>query len=119
MTTTAFVHAEWITLHDDPDFRGFVDSCARSWTRSAPAHADLCRDSLPSGCRPPTLLLRFRLISGDEFRRSNNVAHVDAASLANTLNDENAELRLGHPECQRRAEALPWHHRGPSPRLFG
>ena len=30
-----FVHAEWITLHDNPNFRGFVDFCARSWTVSA------------------------------------------------------------------------------------
>ena len=36
-----FVHAEWITLHDNPNFRGFVDFLR---TELDPAHADLCRD---------------------------------------------------------------------------
>ena len=34
-----FVHAEWITLYDNSNFRGFVD-----FLRVGPAHADLCRD---------------------------------------------------------------------------
>ena len=33
-----FVHAEWITLHDNPGFRGF------GLGRIGPAQADLCRD---------------------------------------------------------------------------
>jgi len=39
-----FVHAEWITLHDNPGFRGFVDFLRAEWDRVGPAHADLCRD---------------------------------------------------------------------------
>ena len=39
-----FVHAEWITLHDNPDFRGFVDFLRVELDRVGPAHADLCRD---------------------------------------------------------------------------
>jgi thiaminase/transcriptional activator TenA len=39
-----FVHAEWITLHDNPNFRGFVDFLRRELDRVGPAHADLCRD---------------------------------------------------------------------------
>jgi thiaminase/transcriptional activator TenA len=39
-----FVHAEWITLHDNPDFRGFVDFLRAELDRVGPAHADLCRD---------------------------------------------------------------------------
>jgi thiaminase (transcriptional activator TenA) len=39
-----FVHAEWITLHDNPDFRGFVDFLRRELDRVGPAPADLCRD---------------------------------------------------------------------------
>ena len=39
-----FVHAEWITLHDNPNFRGFVDFLRTELDRVAPAHADLCRD---------------------------------------------------------------------------
>jgi thiaminase (transcriptional activator TenA) len=39
-----FVHAEWITLHDNPDFRGFVDFLRTELDRVGPAQADLCRD---------------------------------------------------------------------------
>jgi thiaminase (transcriptional activator TenA) len=37
-----FVHAEWITLHDNPDFRGFVDFLRAELDRVGPAQADLC-----------------------------------------------------------------------------
>jgi thiaminase (transcriptional activator TenA) len=39
-----FVHAEWITLHDNPGFRGFVDFLRAELDRVGPAQADLCRD---------------------------------------------------------------------------
>jgi thiaminase (transcriptional activator TenA) len=39
-----FVHAEWITLHDNPDFRGFVDFLRAELDRVGPAQANLCRD---------------------------------------------------------------------------
>jgi thiaminase/transcriptional activator TenA len=39
-----FVHAEWITLHDNPNFRGFVDFLRTELDRVGPARADLCRD---------------------------------------------------------------------------
>src|SRR6266404_5090821 len=39
-----FVHAEWIMLHDNPDFRGFVDFLRVELDRVGPAQADLCRD---------------------------------------------------------------------------
>ena len=39
-----FVHAEWITLHDNSNFRGFVDFLRTELDRVGPAHADLCRD---------------------------------------------------------------------------
>jgi thiaminase/transcriptional activator TenA len=35
-----FVHAEWITLHDNPNFRGFVDFLRAELDRVGPAHAD-------------------------------------------------------------------------------
>jgi thiaminase (transcriptional activator TenA) len=38
-----FVHAEWITLHDNPHFRGFVDFLRAELDRVGPAQADLCR----------------------------------------------------------------------------
>jgi len=37
-----FVHAEWITLHDNSNFRGFVDFLRAELDRVGPAHADLC-----------------------------------------------------------------------------
>src|SRR5437588_10937743 len=40
----SFVHAEWITLHDNPEFRGFVDFLRAELDRLGPAQADLCRD---------------------------------------------------------------------------
>jgi thiaminase (transcriptional activator TenA) len=39
-----FVHAEWITLHNNPDFRGFVDFLRAELDRVGPADADLCSD---------------------------------------------------------------------------
>jgi thiaminase/transcriptional activator TenA len=39
-----FVYAEWITLHDNPDFRDFVDFLRAELDRIGPAQADLCRD---------------------------------------------------------------------------
>src|SRR6202048_1714527 len=39
-----FVHAEWITLHDHPGFRSFVDFLRAELDRAGPAQADLCRD---------------------------------------------------------------------------
>ena len=39
-----FVHAEWITLHDNPDFHGFVDFLRAELDRVGPAEADLCCD---------------------------------------------------------------------------
>ena len=39
-----FVHAEWIMLHDNPDFRGFVDFLRAELDRIGRAQADLCRD---------------------------------------------------------------------------
>jgi thiaminase (transcriptional activator TenA) len=39
-----FVHTEWIRLHDNPDFRGFVDFLRAELDRVGPAQADLCRD---------------------------------------------------------------------------
>jgi thiaminase (transcriptional activator TenA) len=39
-----FVHAEWIALHDNPGFRGFVDFLRAELDRVGLAQADLCRD---------------------------------------------------------------------------
>ena len=39
-----FANAEWITLHDNPDFRGFVDFLRPELDRVGPAQPDLCRD---------------------------------------------------------------------------
>ena len=39
-----FVHAEWITLHDNPGFRRFVDFLRDELDRVGPAHADQCHD---------------------------------------------------------------------------
>ncbi len=41
-----FVHAEWITLHDNLDFRGFVDFLRAELDRVGPVQEDLCRDFL-------------------------------------------------------------------------
>jgi thiaminase/transcriptional activator TenA len=51
-----FVHAEWIMLHDNPDFRGFVDFLRAELDRIGPAHEDLCRDFF---CRAVALELSF------------------------------------------------------------
>jgi len=39
-----FVHAEWITLHDNPNFRTFVDFLRAELDRVGPAYSALCRD---------------------------------------------------------------------------
>jgi len=39
-----FVHAEWITLHDNPNFRVFVDFLRAELDRVGPLQSDLCRD---------------------------------------------------------------------------
>lgn len=39
-----FVHAEWITLHDNPDFRDFVDFLRAELDRTGPAEAARCGD---------------------------------------------------------------------------
>ena len=39
-----FVHAEWITLHDSPGFRDFVEFLRTELDRVGPAEAELCRD---------------------------------------------------------------------------
>jgi thiaminase (transcriptional activator TenA) len=39
-----FVHADWITLHDNSNFRGFVDFLRTELDRVGPAYADLCGD---------------------------------------------------------------------------
>ena len=51
-----FVHAEWITLHDNPGFRGFVDFLRAALDRIGPAQPDLCRDFF---CRAVALELSF------------------------------------------------------------
>ena len=40
----SFVHAEWITLHDNPDFRAFVGFLRAELDRVGPADADTARD---------------------------------------------------------------------------
>ena len=40
----SFVHAEWVALHDNPDFRGFVDFLRTELDRLGPAETGLCRD---------------------------------------------------------------------------
>jgi thiaminase/transcriptional activator TenA len=39
-----FVDAEWITLHDNPEFHGFVDFLRTELDRVGPTQAELCRD---------------------------------------------------------------------------
>ena len=39
-----FLHAEWITVHNNPDFRRFVDFLRAELDRVGPAQTDLCRD---------------------------------------------------------------------------
>jgi len=55
------VHAEWITLHDNPNFHGFVDFLRAELDRVGPAQADLCRNFFRravalelSSSKPPT-----------------------------------------------------------------
>jgi thiaminase (transcriptional activator TenA) len=51
-----FVHAEWIVLHDNPGFHGFVDFLRAELDRVGAAQADLCRDFF---CRAAALELSF------------------------------------------------------------
>jgi thiaminase len=51
-----FVQAEWIMLHVNPDFRGFVDFLRGELDRIARAQEDLCRDFF---CRAVALELSF------------------------------------------------------------
>lgn len=39
-----FVHAEWVTLHDNPDFRDFVTFLRAELDRVGPAQPDVARD---------------------------------------------------------------------------
>ena len=39
-----FVDGEWISLHNNPDLRSFVDFLRAELDRVGPAQADLCRD---------------------------------------------------------------------------
>lgn len=39
-----FIHAEWITLHDNPDFRDFVGFLRRELDRAGPGEAEVSRD---------------------------------------------------------------------------
>jgi thiaminase (transcriptional activator TenA) len=39
-----FVHAEWITLHDNPSFREFVSFLQSELDRIGPAQSEICRD---------------------------------------------------------------------------
>src|SRR5699024_7022634 len=40
----SFVHAEWITLHDNPDFRAFVDFLRSELDAAGPARAAVARE---------------------------------------------------------------------------
>jgi thiaminase/transcriptional activator TenA len=51
-----FVQAEWITLHDNSSFRGFVEFLRAELDRVGPAQADACRDFF---CRAVALELSF------------------------------------------------------------
>ncbi|MEO9338761.1 TenA family protein [Mesorhizobium sp. SB112] len=42
-----FVHAEWITLHDNPDFREFVAFLRSELDRVGPAEAEVSQDFFP------------------------------------------------------------------------
>lgn len=41
---SSFVHAEWITLHDNPDFRDFVGFLRAELDRVGPSEPDVARD---------------------------------------------------------------------------
>ena len=67
-----FVHAEWITLHDDPSFRSFVDflraeleaSAPRRWICAATFSVALSRSNSPFS-KPP---IRSEFSSGPRHR---------------------------------------------------
>ena len=52
----SFVHAEWITLHDNPDFRDFVGFLAAELDRVGPAEPQVAEDFFR---RATALELRF------------------------------------------------------------
>ena len=60
-----FVQPEWITLHDNPGFRDFVDFLHAELDRVGPPQADLCRDFFRRAVALGTLLLRSRLRRAD------------------------------------------------------
>src|SRR5215468_7720878 len=74
-----FVHAEWITLHDNPDFRGFVDFTARGVGPGRPRAPGSLPRLLPPGCSPRILFLRSRLHRPDLIP---NRGPILAAALA-------------------------------------
>ena len=51
-----FVHAGWITLHDSPTLRGFVEFLRAELDRIGPLQAELCSRLLRSRRRPRTRL---------------------------------------------------------------
>ena len=52
----SFVHAEWITLHDNPDFRDFVAFLRAELDRAGPAAEGVAMDFF---CRAVALELAF------------------------------------------------------------
>jgi hypothetical protein len=67
-----FVHAEWITLHDNPNFRGFVDFLRAELDRVGPAQANLCRDFF---CRPVGLELMRLVTRGRPAAKTQDVGY--------------------------------------------
>ena len=70
-----FVHAEWITLHDNPEFRGFVDFLRAELDRIGPAQEDLCRDFFQRAVALPfTERLHLSRNQGRRFARDRKFA---------------------------------------------
>lgn len=67
-------HAEWITLHDNPNIRGFVDFLSAELDRVGPAHADLCRDFFRSRCRTQPAIGKIVRSASCAMSRSPNPA---------------------------------------------
>ena len=59
----SFVHAEWVTLHDNPDFNDFVAFLRSELDRVGPRHADVCHDFFS---RAVALELEFFNVAYDE-----------------------------------------------------
>src|SRR3954469_15121779 len=53
-----FVHAEWIALHDSPDFRGFVDFLRSELDPGRPRRGGIVPRRLPTGGRARARILR-------------------------------------------------------------